>query len=268
MGTARGRPAGTGDSTPPVDGRVHSPLSRRATVASLLVLTTVTGLVDAMSFLGLGKVFVANMTGNVVFLGFSVDRVSGMFPAPSLVALAGFLCGALFGGWQAVRFPPHPRAWLGLAFGVQGALLGLVATLLATGELPRSGHDAYATIAVMAVAIGMQSSTVRRFAVRDLPTIVVNATLTGLAADSTLAGGIDSRVRRRLASVAALLGGAALGAALVQASPAGLVGLASGLTAAVAFAFAFGGKGGPTGRPRVTHENPSRVPASAPSTSV
>ena len=38
----------------------------------LMLLTTVTGLVDAVSYLALNHVFVANMTGNVVFLGFAV----------------------------------------------------------------------------------------------------------------------------------------------------------------------------------------------------
>jgi uncharacterized membrane protein YoaK (UPF0700 family) len=56
---------------------VPSPLGRRQTVAALLTLTFVTGLVDAVSYLRLGRVFVANMTGNVVFLGFSVDPHSG-----------------------------------------------------------------------------------------------------------------------------------------------------------------------------------------------
>lgn len=52
---------------------IQSPLSARPTVAALLTLTAVTGLVDAVSYLRLGRVFVANMTGNVVFLGFSAD---------------------------------------------------------------------------------------------------------------------------------------------------------------------------------------------------
>lgn len=45
---------------------IASPLSARWTVAALLTLTTVTGLIDAVSYLRLGRVFVANMAGNVV----------------------------------------------------------------------------------------------------------------------------------------------------------------------------------------------------------
>jgi hypothetical protein len=80
---------------------VSSPLSSRQTVAALLTLTAVTGLVDAVSYLRLGRVFVANMTGNVVFLGFSVDPRSGLSAAASIIAIAGFILGALVGGRAA-----------------------------------------------------------------------------------------------------------------------------------------------------------------------
>src|SRR5439155_344081 len=80
---------------------VPSPLSRRLTVAALLTLTAVTGLVDAVSYLRLGHVFVANMTGNVVFLGFTADPHSGLSLAASLTAIGGFVVGALAGGRAA-----------------------------------------------------------------------------------------------------------------------------------------------------------------------
>ena len=57
----------------------------------LVLLTVVTGLVDAVSFISLGRVFVANMTGNVVFLGFALAGAPGLSLAASLAALAGFL---------------------------------------------------------------------------------------------------------------------------------------------------------------------------------
>src|SRR5882672_2408415 len=71
--------------------------------ALLLVLTAVTGLVDAVSYLKLGQVFVANMTGNVVFLGFAVADAGDFSVAASLVAIAAFMAGALVGGWIAPR---------------------------------------------------------------------------------------------------------------------------------------------------------------------
>src|SRR3974390_2540563 len=64
----------------------------------LLTLTVVTGTVDAVSILSLGRVFVANMTGNVVFVGFAIAGAPGFSLSASLFALAGFLIGAYAGG--------------------------------------------------------------------------------------------------------------------------------------------------------------------------
>src|ERR1700730_10245310 len=66
--------------------------------ASLALLTFLTGLIDAASVLGLGHVFTANMTGNVVFLGFALGGAAGFSLGASLVALAAFMAGAVLGG--------------------------------------------------------------------------------------------------------------------------------------------------------------------------
>src|SRR5277367_1618482 len=80
----------------------HGPLP-----ALLLVLTMVTGLVDSVSYLKLGHVFVANMTGNVVFLGFAVADAQDFSIPASLVAIAAFLAGALAGGRLASSLGQH-----------------------------------------------------------------------------------------------------------------------------------------------------------------
>jgi Protein of unknown function (DUF1275) len=87
---------------------VSSPLSSRQTVAALLTLTAVSGLVDAVSYLRLGRVFVANMTGNVVFLGFTADPRSGLSAAASIIAIAGFILGALAGVLTGTSVLPSP----------------------------------------------------------------------------------------------------------------------------------------------------------------
>jgi uncharacterized membrane protein YoaK (UPF0700 family) len=219
---------------------VPSPVSRRTTVAALLGLTVVTGLVDSVSYLRLGHVFVANMTGNVVFLGFSVDRHSGLSPVASLVAIVGFLLGALGGGRIAGWLADRPHRWLGTAIGAEAWLLAIVAILTAPGVLPFSGRGDYGTIVVLAIALGLQNSTVRHFAVPDLTTTVLSLTLTGVAADSPLVGGSGSRLHRRLGSVAAMLGGAAAGAGLLQVSPSAVIGIAAALAIGVAVVFATG----------------------------
>lgn len=85
-----------------VDDDRHGPLP-----ALLLALTVVTGLVDAVSILSLGRVFVANMTGNVVFIGFALAGAPGFSLAASLSALAGFVVGAGTAGRTVVRLRSH-----------------------------------------------------------------------------------------------------------------------------------------------------------------
>ncbi|WP_236791054.1 YoaK family protein [Amycolatopsis sp. GM8] len=223
---------------------VQSPLGTRLTVGVLLVLTGVTGLVDAVSYLRLNHVFVANMTGNVVFLGFSANPHSGLSALASLVAIAGFVLGALAGGRAAHTFAARrPAFWLASAFTVEAVIIALVAVLTGAGVLPFTGGGSYLTIAVLAAALGLQNSTVRHLGVADLTTTVLTLTLTGLAADNALAGGPGAKTRRRLASVAAMLAGAAAGAALLEWSPSAVLGIAAVLVAAVAAAFTTGARG-------------------------
>ncbi len=218
---------------------ISSPLGSRQTVAALLTLTAVTGLVDAVSYLRLGHVFVANMTGNVVFLGFSADPRAGLSAAASIVAIAGFLLGALAGGRAAHALAAaRPAHWLAGTFTAEALILAVAAVLIGAGVLPFAGGGKYATIAVLAVALGVQNSTVRHLGAPDLTTTVLTLTLTGLAADSALAGGPGARPHRRLGSVAAMLAGAAAGAGMIGWwPPVAVIAAAAVLVAAVAVAF-------------------------------
>jgi uncharacterized membrane protein YoaK (UPF0700 family) len=214
---------------------VASPLGTRQTVAALLTLTVVTGLVDAVSYLRLGHVFVANMTGNVVFLGFSVDPHSGLSAIASLVAIAGFALGALAGGRAAHSLAAtDPGRWLATALGAEAVLLGIVAALTGTGVLPFTGHGNLITIVVLAAALGVQNSTIRHLGVPDLTTTVLTLTLTGLAADHKLAGGPGAKPHRRLGSIAAMLAGAAAGAGILLWSATAVIAIAAALVATVA----------------------------------
>jgi uncharacterized membrane protein YoaK (UPF0700 family) len=215
-----------------------SPIGRRYTVGLLLTLTAVTGLVDAVSYLRLGRVFVANMTGNVVFLGFSVAPRSGLSPAASSIAVGGFVIGALVGGRIATLLARDPRRWLVVAFGIEAVIVAGVALLSGLGIAAYLGDGRYATIAVLAAALGIQNSTVRRLSAPDLTTTVLTLTLTGLAADSFLAGGPGAKPHRRIGSVATMLGGAAAGAGLLQVSATAVIAIAAGAVGAVALGFA------------------------------
>lgn len=185
--------------------------------AALLVLTAVTGLVDAVSVLGFG-VFTANMTGNVVFLGFAVAGTQGFSIARSIISLVAFLAGAVIGGRLGVALTSARRRWL-LTVTVCEATLLFVAALVSIGFDIRSATPSirlYTMIALVAVAMGLRNATVRRLAVPDLTTTVLTLTLTGLAADSSLAGGANPRTGRRVASVFLMFAGAAVGSLLLR----------------------------------------------------
>jgi uncharacterized membrane protein YoaK (UPF0700 family) len=221
---------------------IPSPLDSRPTVAAMLALTAVTGLIDTFSYLHLGHVFVAYMTGNVIFLGAGLQPGAHLVVTASATAVGGFVLGSLTGGRIAARLSHRPRRWLVVALAAETVMLALVALLTAGEQATPGGRGAYVSIALLALTAGLQNSTVRHFGVPDLNTSVLTVTLIGLTADSALGGGPGAKARRRLGSVAAMLGGAVVGAALLQVSATSVVALAAVLVASVAAAFATGGQ--------------------------
>lgn len=186
--------------------------------APLIALTGVTGVIDAASFLGMGHIFTANMTGNVVFLGFALAGSPGLSVARCSMALAGFIAGAAMGGRLMAGVTAATRlSRIGLAWTAEAAVLA-AASIMAAASPKGAGDPSIAgfVIVITAVAMGLRNATVRALAVPDLTTTVLTLTITGLAADSRLVGGNNPRWPRRVASVAALGAGAALGAALLR----------------------------------------------------
>ncbi|MFD7963310.1 DUF1275 family protein [Streptomyces zaomyceticus] len=234
----------------PPRGDRHGPLP-----PLLLTLTVVTGLVDAVSYLGLGEVFVANMTGNVVLLGFALAGTAGLSVPATAVSTAAFLVGAVAGGRFGGRFAGHRGRLLASAMSVQ---VVLVAAALVTATLADDGPAdpvRYTLIVLLGLAMGLQNAVVRRLGVPDLTTTVVTQTLTGLASDSTPNptpdstpsptpssapgsphdsapdGGAGLRRGRRILSVLAILLGALVGALLLRVSLTLVLGVALGLLA-------------------------------------
>jgi uncharacterized membrane protein YoaK (UPF0700 family) len=203
----------------------HGPLP-----ALLVLLTAVTGIVDAVSILSLGRVFVANMTGNVVFVGFALAGAPGFSLSASLSALAGFLAGAFLAGRLVAR--KLLRRNLFALSSVTELALFVVALLLLTADHGRPNHVVRAVVAaVLAIALGLQNGAVRHLAVPDLTTTVLTMTLTGLAADSTG----QSVIGRRVLAVAAMFLGGLGGALLVlHDGPQWAMAVAVGLTVLVA----------------------------------
>jgi uncharacterized membrane protein YoaK (UPF0700 family) len=183
-------------------------------VAVLLGLTVVSGLIDAVSYLGLGHVFTANMTGNVVVLGFAAAGAPGFSVPHTATSLGCFLLGAVAGGRVAVRFGGGSRrTWARVTLAAEAVLVGASAVVAFT--TPDATATVYTLIALTAFAMGLRNATVRKLGVSDLTTTVLTMTLTGLASDSRAGGGSGKRSPRRSASVVAMAVGAWLGAWLV-----------------------------------------------------
>lgn len=204
----------------------------------LLWITCVTGVVDAVSILSLGRVFVANMTGNVVFIGFALAGAPGFSVSASLFALAGFLSGALLAG-AVIRRIADRRLMLLRGLTAELCLVGLalLASIAAGPNLTGGALNGIA--AAIAVAMGIQNAVARKLAIPDLTTTVLTLTLTGLVADRPGATS-PGAVTRRIWSVAAMLSGAIAGATIVlNSGPSQALALVVGLlfcAAVVAFA--------------------------------
>jgi uncharacterized membrane protein YoaK (UPF0700 family) len=198
----------------------------------MLVLTVLTGVVDAVSILHLGRVFVANMTGNVVFVGFALAGANGFSLVASLAALGGFLVGAALGGAVTDRLGSHRGRLLAAIVGGELVLvLGALIVAAAVGHhLSAGARNGIA--ALLAMAMGAQNAGVRRLKVFDLTTTVLTMTLTGIAAD--IRTGDRFAIIRRVLAVASMLAGAVLGAVLVlHAGNVAAIGLAAALLAVV-----------------------------------
>ena len=182
----------------------------------LVALTAVTGLVDAFSYLVLGHVFVANQTGNVVFFAFALAGVGGFSATASVVAIGCFAVGALVAGRLGRALAARRELLLGVTAGIQAILVAEAVTMAALTASPMPAGLRYALIVVLSVTMGAQNATARKLAVPDLTTTVLTLTITGMAADSPLAGATGTHLARRLISVAAMFLGALAGALLVR----------------------------------------------------
>ena len=181
----------------------------------LLVLTFSTGIIDGICYLGLDQVFTANMTGNVLILGMGLAGGQHVPTAGPLVALLAYVVGAAIAGYA---FRNQRAGWsattTGLFAGVGVGVLAASSVAALVGS-PSRWH-LLVVVAVLGTSMGIQAATARHLSVKDLTTVVVTSTLTGLAADYFQ----DTRGReawvRRVSAVVALASGAAVGALLLR----------------------------------------------------
>ncbi|MFJ3497889.1 YoaK family protein [Streptomyces sp. NPDC086091] len=205
-------------------------------VPALLLLTVLSGMIDAVSFLGAGHVFTANMTGNVVILGFATAGAPGFSVPHSATSLACFVAGAVAGGRVVRHLGGDSRRRLArVSLAAQAALLAPACAV--AFALPEDAPaTVYTVITLTALAMGLRNAAVRRLNVPSFTTTtVVTMTLTGLASDSPAAGGTGKGAVRRRGAVAAMFTGATLGAWLTTThGPAIPLLLATTVTAALA----------------------------------
>ena len=224
------------ETTPLVTSPSGAPI--RSTV--LFALAAVTGIVDAVCYLALGHVFTANMTGNIVLLGFAVARVESLSVGRSLTALGAFLLGAVLGVRLARVMNPATHHWPAAAFGSEGALLFVSAAVAGSVSAAAAAPStvAYLVIILTGLAMGMRNATIRRLGEREVNTTVLTMTLIGIASDSVFAGGSNQGVLRRVGFVISVLVGAAAGALLLRYSaalPLGIAGAVSTVCAVAAY---------------------------------
>jgi uncharacterized membrane protein YoaK (UPF0700 family) len=185
---------------------------RTLPVIPLMILTFSTGIVDAVGYLGLDKVFAGNMTGNVVILGMAIAGADLPVLGP-LVALGAFMVGAAACG-RALR--GSSQAWTSRTRAVLlcvGVLLGVSA--VGVGNV---SFALFVTL-VLALSMGAQAAAARHVKVADVTTVVVTSTITGLSADSWFGHNAAQPWARRAAAIALMLLGALIGALLLRLNP-------------------------------------------------
>lgn len=201
------------------------------TVGCLLLLTFATGLVDAVSVLELGHVFVANMTGNVIFLGFWLVPHSGVDVTGALVAFVCFVLGAVIGGRLSRHLNAQVHRWLAITMGFEVVMLSALAALAGAGILDYHDNRKLLLIGGLALTFGVQNSTAQQFGIQELSTTVLTTTIVRIGFDSRLAGGTGQRERLRIGVVLTMCAGAAVGATMTRFTVAPVIALAAALVA-------------------------------------
>jgi uncharacterized membrane protein YoaK (UPF0700 family) len=219
---------------------VTSPVSERSTVTALLLLTLATGLADSISILVLGHVFVANMTGNVIFLGFWLAPKTTIDLTAVAVALPTFVTATILSGRLTRHFGDRSKQWLTTVLGTEIVLLVALSLLAGTGVLRYYDNSKLIMIGLLTVTFGLQHSSARQFGIQELSTTVLTSTIVSLGLDSHLAGGTGARRRLRFSVVFIMCAGAFLGATMSRYFVAPVFALTAAVIAISLLIFRFG----------------------------
>jgi uncharacterized membrane protein YoaK (UPF0700 family) len=190
----------------------NRPATDRLHLWLMLALTFSTGVIDAVGYLGLDRVFTGNMTGNVVLLGMAFAGGAELPILRPALALVFFMVGAALAG-RVLR--KAPEGWSGRTSGTLLAVtVGLTALAVYVALVDVHAEEVLGSIttSVLATVMGIQAATAKRLKVAEITTVVVTSTITGLASDSRLAGGKSPFWARRAAAIVLIMAGAVVGA--------------------------------------------------------
>ncbi|MBY4128247.1 DUF1275 domain-containing protein [Rhodococcus fascians] len=200
----------------------------------MMALTMVTGMLDAVGYLGLDRIFTGNMTGNIVILGLGVAGEDGLPIVGPLVALFAFVLGAALAGLTLRSSAPGWNVRVTAIFTAGTVTLVAAGVVLLVVDVEGTSPLGIAIASIIAVDMGAQALAARFLAVKDMTTVVVTSTITSLAGESFVAPGPGRLFNRRLWAILVLFVGAVLGALLMQVHIALPVLLAAALTGTVA----------------------------------
>jgi uncharacterized membrane protein YoaK (UPF0700 family) len=189
----------------------HGPLPRL-----LVLLTMITGLVDAFSFLELGRIFVANMTGNVVFLSFALGGAPGFLWWASLLAIGAFSLGAFIGGRIAAAHGHHRGRHLLVGSAAEGVFVLAAFVFVLVRSAPYDRRSIVVLGVLLAIGMGIQNATARKLGVPDMNTTVLTGTITGISADIPFGSEPRRKAGRRLVTITSMFIGGFVGALLIS----------------------------------------------------
>jgi uncharacterized membrane protein YoaK (UPF0700 family) len=185
--------------------------------ALLVALTVAAGAVDAISYLGLGGIFTANMTGNMVLLALAAGSGAGSQALRAGISLVAFSAG-VFVSARIMRAPDDVSLWprrITTTLAVVATLqAGVLAGWLATSAHP-SGAVEGGLISLSALAMGAQGSAIRTMNVSGVSTTYLTGTLVGLVTQVAVWSGSRGEAARRAGVLVALLAGASVAAVLL-----------------------------------------------------
>jgi uncharacterized membrane protein YoaK (UPF0700 family) len=188
--------------------------------ALIIMLTMVTGSIDAIGFTRLGGVFTSVMTGNMVLLGVASGEGNVSLAIHTGIAFLGFVAGSLIGARVAGHAHENDHLWprpILMALVLELVVLCVFATWWEVVSAAPMGTAEYAMLSVNSIALGLQSAAVLRFGISGLSTTYLTGTLTQLIA--SVAKRKDPISGRSALILLALIGGAGFGATLAVHQP-------------------------------------------------